>query len=382
MTAEENWSPRSQAARALGWIDQRTRAVTPPIHPSSTFLRDPDNQFRSGYSYARDSNPTYDQAEALLCELEGGAGAMLFASGMAAAGAVFLSLRPGDHVLAPRVMYWGLRRWLSEFAVPWGLKVEFIEMGDLAAVGAALRPGQTRLIWLETPANPLWGISDIAAIAELAHGAGALVAVDSTVATPVLSQPLTLGADIVMHSATKYLNGHSDMIGGALITARKDDYWRGVAAIRHDGGAILGAFEAWLLLRGMRTLYPRVEAACRNALAVARHFQGHEEVAQVSYPGLPGAPDHALAARQMRGGFGGMLSLRLKGGERQAVAAAAKVKLWSRATSLGGVESVIEHRASIEGPTSPVPADLLRLSCGIEAAEDLIADLETALGSG
>ncbi|MDP7549430.1 MAG: PLP-dependent transferase, partial [Alphaproteobacteria bacterium] len=169
MTAEENWSPRSQAARALGWIDQRTRAVTPPIHPSSTFLRDPDNQFRSGYSYARDSNPTYDQAEALLCELERGAGAMLFASGMAAAGAVFLSLRPGDHVLAPRVMYWGLRKWLLEFAVPWGLEVDFIEMGDLAAVSAALRPGQTRLIWLETPANPLWGISDIAAIAELAH---------------------------------------------------------------------------------------------------------------------------------------------------------------------------------------------------------------------
>ncbi len=382
MSAEDNWSPRSQAARALGWIDQNTRAVTPPIHTASTFLRDPDNQYRSGYSYARDSNPTYDQAEALLCELEGGAGAMLFASGMAAAGAVFLNLRPGDHVLAPRVMYWGLRRWLAEFAVPWGLQVDFINMGDLTALAAAVRPGQTRLIWLETPANPLWGISDIAAIAELAHGAGAVLAVDSTVATPVLSQPLKLGADIVMHSATKYLNGHSDMVGGALITARKDEYWQGVAGNRHDGGAILGAFEAWLLLRGMRTLYPRVEAACRNALAVAEHFQGHAEVAQVLYPGLPDAPDHALAARQMRGGFGGMLSLRLKRGEGQAVAVAAKVELWSRATSLGGVESLIEHRASAEGPGTPVPADLLRLSCGIEAAEDLIADLESALRSG
>jgi cystathionine gamma-synthase len=382
MSAKDNWSPRSQAARALGWIDQNTRAVTPPIHTASTFLRDPDNQYRSGYSYARDSNPAYDQAEALLCELEGGAGALLFASGMAAAGAVFLNLRPGDHVLAPKVMYWGLRKWLSEFAVPWGLQVDFVHMGDLAAVGAAVRPGQTRLIWLETPANPLWGISDIAAIAELAHGAGAKLAVDSTVATPVLSQPLKLGADIVMHSATKYLNGHSDMVGGALITARKDEYWQGVAGIRHDGGAILGAFEAWLLLRGMRTLYPRVEAACRNALALAEHFQGHAEVAQVLYPGLPNAPDHALAARQMRGGFGGMLSLRLKRGERQAVAVAAKVKLWSRATSLGGVESLIEHRASAEGPGTPVPADLLRLSCGIEAAEDLIADLESALQSG
>ncbi|MDA1099916.1 MAG: aminotransferase class V-fold PLP-dependent enzyme [Proteobacteria bacterium] len=379
MSAEENWSPRSQAARALGWIDQSTKAVTPPIHPASTFLRDPDNQYRSGYSYARDTNPTYDQAEALLCELERGAGALLFASGMAAAGAVFLNLRPGDHVLAPRVMYWGLRKWLSQFAVPWGLQVDFVHMGDLAAIRAALRPGQTRLIWLETPSNPLWGISDIAAIAELAHGAGALVAVDSTAATPVLSQPLTLGADIVMHSATKYLNGHSDLVGGALVTARKDDHWQGVADIRHDGGAILGAFEAWLLLRGMRTLYPRVETACRNALAVAQHFHGHAAVKQVLYPGLPSSPDHALAARQMRGGFGGMLSLRLKGGEAHAVAAAAKVRLWCRATSLGGVESLIDHRASTEGPGTEVPADLLRLSCGIEAAEDLIADLESAL---
>ena len=382
MSAENDWSPRSQAARALGWIDRETRAVTPPIHPASTFLRDPDNQYRSGYSYARDSNPTYDQAEALLCELEGGAGAMLFASGMAAAGAVFLNLRPGDHVLAPRVMYWGLRKWLLEFAVPWGLDVDFIDMCDLAAIGAALRPGQSRLVWLETPANPLWGISDIAAIAALAHDAGALLAVDSTVATPVLPQPLALGADIVMHSATKYLNGHSDMIGGALVAARRDEFWQGLAAIRHDGGGILGAFEAWLLLRGMRTLFPRVETACRNALAVAEHFHGHAEVAEVLYPGLPSAPDHALAARQMRGGFGGMLSLRLKGGEAQAVAVAGAVKLWARATSLGGVESLIEHRASIEGPDTPVPGDLLRLSCGIEAADDLIADLESALRTG
>ncbi len=382
MSAENDWSPRSQAARALGWIDPETRAVTPPIHPASTFLRDPDNQYSSGYSYARDSNPTYDQAEALLCELEGGAGAMLFASGMAAAGAVFLNLRPGDHVLAPRVMYWGLRKWLLEFAVPWGLDVDFVDMGDPASVAAALRPGQSRLVWLETPANPLWGISDIAAIAALAHDAGALLAVDSTVATPVLTQPLALGADLVMHSATKYLNGHSDMVGGALVTARQDGFWQGLAAIRHDGGGILGAFEAWLLLRGMRTLFPRVETACRNALAVAEHFHGHAEVAEVLYPGLPSAPDHDLAARQMRGGFGGMLSLRLRGGEVQAVAVAARVTLWARATSLGGVESLIEHRASIEGPDTPVPGDLLRLSCGIEAAADLIADLESALRTG
>ena len=381
MAADENWSRRSQAARALGWIDQTTGALTPPIHPTSTFLRDPDNQYRTGYSYARDTNPTYDQAEALLCELEGGAGAMLFASGMAAAGAVFMNLRPGDHVLVPRVMYWGLRKWLADFAVAWGLGVEFVDMGDLAAIRTALRPGQSKLIWIETPANPLWGVSDIAAIADLAHGAGALLAVDSTVATPVLSQPLSLGADLVMHSATKYLNGHADMIGGVLICARQDDFWRGLADNRRDGGAILGTFEAWLLLRGMRTLFPRVEAACRNAMAVAEHFQGHDDVVAVLYPGLSSAPDHALAARQMQGGFGGMLSLRVKGGEARAVAVAANVKLWTRATSLGGVESLIEHRFSTEGPDSPVPPDLLRLSCGIEAAEDLIADLESALES-
>ncbi|MBT4486893.1 MAG: PLP-dependent transferase [Rhodospirillaceae bacterium] len=382
MTSDENWSRRSQAARALGWVDQSTRAVTPPIHPASTFLRDPDNQYSSGYSYARDTNPTYDQAEALLCELEGGAAAMLFASGMAAAGAVFLNLAPGDHVLAPRVMYWGLRKWLMDFAVPWGLVVDFIDMGDLVAIKAALRPGQSRLIWIETPANPLWGISDIAAIAALAHGVGARLAVDSTVATPVLSQPLILGADVVMHSATKYLNGHSDMIGGALVASQRDEFWQGLADIRHDGGAVLGAFEAWLLLRGMRTLYPRVEAACRNAQAVAEHFHDHAEIVEVLYPGLPSAPDHALAARQMRGGFGGMLSLRVRGGEARAIEVAANVKLWSRATSLGGVESLIEHRASVEGPDTPVPGDLLRLSCGIEDAKDLIADLERALAIG
>ncbi|MFP6774137.1 MAG: PLP-dependent aspartate aminotransferase family protein [Alphaproteobacteria bacterium] len=379
MAADENWSRRSQAARALGWIDQTTGALTPPIHPTSTFLRDPDNQYRTGYSYARDTNPTYDQAEALLCELEGGAGAMLFASGMAAAGAVFMNLRPGYHVLVPRMMYWGLRKWLADFAVAWGLVVEFVDMGDLAAIRTALRPGQSKLIWIETPANPLWGVSDIAAIADLAHGAGALLAVDSTVATPVLSQPLSLGADLVMHSATKYLNGHADMIGGVLICACQDYFWRGLADNRRDGGAILGTFEAWLLLRGMRTLFPRVEAACRNAMAVAEHFQGHDAVEAVLYPGLPSAPDHALAARQMQGGFGGMLSLRVRGGEARAVAVAANVKLWTRATSLGGVESLIEHRFSIEGPDSPVPPDLLRLSCGIEGSEDLIADLESAL---
>ena len=242
-----------------------------------------------------------------------------------------------------------------------------------------MRPGRTRLVWLETPANPSWEISDIAAVAEIAHRAGARLAVDSTVATPVLTRPLALGADLVMHSATKYLNGHSDVIAGTLTTAVDDEWWARLKTIRVRQGGILGSFEAWLLLRGMRTLFLRVRQSSAAAQHVAEHFVGHPAVAEVLYPGLPDFPGHALAARQMSGGFGGMLSIRVRGGEAAAIATAARVEVWKRATSLGGVESLIEHRASIEGPTSPVPRDLLRLSVGIEEPDDLIADLEAAL---
>ncbi len=372
-------SAASIAAQALGWVDPVTKAVTPAIHPSSTYIRDPDNQYRSGRIYARDNNPSYDQAEAVLAALEGAEGAAVFASGMAAATAVFLALAPGDHVLAPKVMYWSLRNWLLTEATRWGLKVELVETGDIDAVRAALRPGETKLVWLETPANPMWTVTDIAAVAEAAHAAGARVAVDSTVATPVLTRPLALGADLVMHSATKYLNGHSDVIAGALATARDDETWQRIRRIRAQHGAILGPFEAWLLLRGMRTLVPRVRQASATALAIAEHFRRHDLVSAVLYPGLDDAPGHAVAARQMQGGFGGMLSVRVKAGAAAAIATAAKVELWKRATSLGGVESLIEHRASVEGPTSPVPDDLLRLSAGIEDPAELIADLEQAL---
>ena len=377
----ERWKPRTRAAQALGWIDSRTRAVAPPLHLSTNFIRDPDNRYRAGYGYGRDENPSYDQAEALLAELEGGAGAKLFASGMAAATAVFQTLRPGDHVIAQEVMYWGLRRWLAGQATAWGLDVEFVPTWDTGALARAVRPGETRLVWIETPANPMWHIVDIEAAGKIAHGAGARLAVDGTAATPVLSRPLALGADIVMHSASKYLNGHGDIIGGALVTARADAAWEAIARQRHDAGAILGPFEAWLLLRGMRTLHLRVWASSEGALGLARHFQGHEAIAEVLYPGLQGHPGHEIAARQMSGGFGGMLSLRLAGGEAAAIATAAGVKLWKRATSLGGVESLIEHRASIEGAQTPVPGDLLRLSVGIEDPGDLIADLEAALAS-
>ena len=372
-------APATIAAQALGWIEPITRAVVPPVHPSTTFLRDEDNRYSSGRMYGRADSPAYDQAEAVLAELEGGVAAALFASGSTAASALFLALDPGDHVVIPPVMYWSLRTWLLTFATRWGLVVEVVDPADLDAVRAAVQPGRTRLIWVETPANPLWSVSDIAALAEIARNAGARLAVDSTVPTPVLTRPLALGADIVMHSATKYLNGHSDVIAGALVTAAEDDFWRRIKLNRVQMGGILGPFEAWLLLRGMRTLYARVPLACRSAQAIAERVSEHPRILEVLYPGLPGFPGHEIAKRQMTGGFGAMLSIRVRGGEAAAVATAARVRLWKRATSLGGVESFIEHRASIEGPTSPVPLDLLRLSVGLEAAEDLIADLVGAL---
>jgi len=368
--------PETLAAQALGWIDERTRAIIPPLHVSTTFERDADNGFRSGRNYARTDNPAFDQPEKLLAELEGGAGAMLFASGMAAATCVFQALAPGDHVVAPRVMYWGLRHWLAHES---RLSVDFIDMTDSDLLARSVRPGETRLVWTETPANPLWEITDIAASAEIAHRAGARLAIDSTVATPVFTRPIALGADLVMHSATKYLNGHSDVVAGALVTHKDDAHWRKLKELRAQLGGILGSLEAFLLVRGMRTLFPRVRLAAANALELAQRLSSHASVAQVLYPGLPDFPGHALAARQMRGGFGGMLSIRVAGGEEAAIAAAAGLHVWKRATSLGGVESLIEHRASIEGPDTPCPRDLLRLSVGLENVEDLYDDLAQAL---
>ncbi|HEX3883063.1 MAG TPA: PLP-dependent aspartate aminotransferase family protein [Stellaceae bacterium] len=367
--------PATLAAQALGWTDPSTGAVIMPIHTATTFIRDPDNQYRRGRSYARADNPTYDQPEQLLTALEGGAGSLLFPSGMAAATAVFGSLPPGSHVIVPQVMYWALRRWLGNA----NLAADFVDATSLDAISTAIRPGQTRLIWIETPANPLWSVTDIAGAAEIAHRAGALLAVDSTVATPVLTRPIELGADLVMHSATKYLNGHSDVMAGTVTTARDDEFWRRIVAERSGGGAIMGGFEAYLLLRGMRTLYLRVARACRSAETIAAALAANPHVGAVLYPGLPHHPGHDIARRQMQGGFGGMMSIRVKAGEAAAIATAARVELWKRATSLGGVESLIEHRASIEGPGTPVPPDLLRMSVGCEDPADLLADIEQAL---
>jgi len=373
--------PATIAAQALGWTDASTGAVVLPVHTATTFLRDPDNQYRRGRSYGRADNPTYDQAQAVLTALEGGTASLLFSSGMAAAAAVFQCLARDSHVVAPRVMYWGLRSWLRNFSEAWGLAVEFVDTTSLDVLRRAVRPGHTRVLWIETPANPLWSVTDIAGAADIAHAAGALLAVDSTAATPILTRSLALGADLVMHSATKYLNGHSDVIAGALTTAREDASWERLCSARSSDGAILGSFEAYLLLRGMRTLFPRVERACRSAQQIAEALSRNPRVLDVLYPGLARHPGHGVAARQMNGGFGGMLSIRVRGGAEAAIAAAARVEVWKRATSLGGVESLIEHRASVEGADSPAPADLLRLSVGIEDPQDLIVDLESALHS-
>ena len=371
--------PATRLAQALGAIDQTTGGVVPPVHTATTYARDAAYRLPGAWSYGRPDNPTVEAAEALLCSLEGGAGAKLFSSGMAAATAVFQALKPGDHVVAPKIMYWALRRWLVEHLQSWGVAVSLADMTDLNQLSAALRPGQTRLVWIETPANPTWVVTDIAAAAAIAHGAGAILAVDSTAATPVLTRPLEHGADLVMHSATKYLNGHSDVLAGALVTARDDALWQRIDANRDHGGAVLGGFEAWLLLRGMRTLALRVREASRNAQAIAEHCQGHPGVAQVLYPGLGNDPGHQIAKRQMAGGFGGMISIRVKGGRERALEVAGKLQLFLRATSLGGIESLVEHRASVEGPDSPVPADLLRISVGIEDVDDLTKDLDKAL---
>ncbi|WP_144185526.1 trans-sulfuration enzyme family protein [Elioraea rosea] len=376
---QRGWTSRTLAAQALGHIDEASRAVVPPIHLSTTFIRDPDNQYRSGNIYSRPDNVTVREAEAVIAALEGAASAMMFGSGMSAATALFLALSPGDHVVAPEVMYWSLRNWLMTEATRWGLTVTLVDMTDLAALRAAIVPGRTRLVWAETPSNPLWSVTDIAETAAIAHQAGAVLAVDSTCATPILTRPLSLGADIVMHSATKYLNGHSDVLAGALASAREDGLWERVRRNRSTLGQVLAPLEAFLLIRGMRTLPVRVAAACGSAMTLAERLSGHAAVSEVLYPGLAAHPGHEVARRQMEGGFGGMLSIRLKGGERAAIATAARVELWKRATSLGGVESLIEHRASIEGAGSPCPPDLLRLSTGIEDPADLYADLDRAL---
>jgi cystathionine gamma-synthase len=370
--------PETLAAQGLGRVTETYREVVPPIHVSTTYERGTDGSYPGGRVYSRADNPTYDQAEALIASLEHAKAAMLFSSGQAAASAIFQALMPGDNALVPRNMYWAFRKWLLEFAAPRGLGVELYENTSIDDLAAKARARKPKVIWVETPANPTWDVTDIAAAAQIAREAGGIVAVDSTTATPILTRPLDLGAAIVMHSGTKYLNGHADVIAGALATAADDETWRKIRYVRGAGGAVLGPFEAWLLLRGMRTLHLRVAAACANAMAIAKHFELHRAFSHVLYPGLPLHPGHAVAARQMTGGYGGMMSVRLRAGEQAAKDFAARLKVFKRATSLGSTESLAEHRASVEGPGTLCPTDLVRLSIGVEHVDDLIADIEQA----
>lgn len=373
--------PATRAARAAGFTEAAHGGVVPAIHPSVAYRRDASGRYPGGHSYARDQDPTGEPAESLLASLEGGAEALLFASGMAAATTVFETLDPGAHVVVPQQMYWTVRRWLDHLAARGRLALDAVPNGDLDALRDALRPGRTALVWLESPSNPMNAVTDLAAAAEIAHGAGALVVADGTLATPALCRPLALGVDWVVHSATKQLNGHADVLAGALVTARKDAHWERVRHERAYRGAVLGPFDAWLLLRGMRTLFLRVDASARGALRVAEALAAHPEVLEALYPGLPGHPGHAVAARQMQGGFGPVVSFRPRGGEARARALASRLRVFRDASSLGGVESLVEHRASVEGTGTGVPDDLLRLSVGIEDPDDLVDDLRDALAA-
>jgi cystathionine gamma-synthase len=362
------------------YVDLATGGLVPPIQPSTTFARDEAyGLLNPAHTYGRDDSPGYPQVEAVLCELESGADALVFPSGMAASAALFRTLRRGEAIVVQRPIYYGTLAWLARFCARREIVLHHFDGVDPTSLERVVATAKPAIIWIETPSNPMLDVVDIARAAEIALGSGALLAVDSTAATPILTRPLGLGADLVMHSATKYLNGHSDLLAGVLVTRRIDERWAAIKADRHDAGALLGPFEAWLLLRGLRTLALRVRQASENALAIARFLEGHSRIERVLYPGLPSHPQHALAQRQMAGGCGGLLSFLITGDAAAALAIAGRLGLIVRATSLGGTESLIEHRFTIEGAATGVPPNLLRLSAGIEDKDDLIADLAQAL---
>lgn len=373
-------APATRLAQALRFLDDRTGALVPPIQPSATYARGADYQPRQSYIYRRDGNQTTETAEAVIADLEGAEDTLLFASGMSAACAVMDHLPGGAHVVIPDVMYHGVLQQFRHHEANGRLDISRYAAGDLAGMAAALRPGSTTLVWVETPNNPDWTVTDIAAAAGLAHDAGARLLTDCTATPPCATRALDLGADISFHSATKYLNGHSDVTAGALSVRDTGAWWDSIAGIRKLQGTVLHSFDAWLLIRGMRTLMLRVERATQSALALARHFEGHPHVERVLYPGLPSHPGHEIASRQTGGLYGGMLSIVTRGDERAAIDTARFCDVFYPATSLGGVESLIEHRKTVSGDGFAVHPNLLRLSIGIEAVEDLLADLEQALG--
>lgn len=372
-------APATLAAQAAGATDRETGGVVPPIHMASTYARGPDYALLNpDNSYARDHNDTLRAAEDLLRALEGAAATRLFPSGMAAIAALFRTLPNGARVVVQSGIYWGAAKWIGDFCARRGIALVQVDAVDDKALLEALS-APADLVWIEVPSNPWLKVADIARAVELAHAAGALLAVDATAATPVLLRPLDLGADVVMHSATKAINGHSDVVAGVLSVADAAlPAWEAVLQDRHEAGALLGPVEAWLLLRGARTLPLRIERMCRNAQMVAEYLDTHPGIEAVWYPGLPGHAGHRAAAQQMRDGFGSLMSVLVAGGRNRALAVAGRLRVFHRATSLGGVESLVEHRHTIE-PHTGIPENLLRLSVGIEAIDDLIADLAQAL---
>ncbi|TQS24835.1 cystathionine gamma-synthase [Microbispora sp. KK1-11] len=363
--------------------DPHTGAVVPPIYAVSTYKQDGVGGLRAGYEYSRSANPTRTALEEALAAVEGGVRGLAFASGLAAEDTLLRTVcKPGDHVVIPDDAYGGTYRLFSRVLQEWGVSFDPVPLGDLDAVRAAVRPS-TKAIWVETPTNPLLNVADIAPLADVAHDGGAVLVVDNTFASPYLQQPLSLGADVVVHSTTKYVGGHSDVVGGALVT-RSADLGERLAYHQNAMGAVAGPFDSWLTLRGLKTLGVRMDRHCDNAERVVDLLLSHPKVVQVLYPGLPEHPGHEVAAKQMRR-FGGMVSFRVEGGEEAAVEICNRAKLFTLGESLGGVESLIEHpgrmtHASAAGSPLEVPADLVRLSVGIETVDDLLADLSEALG--
>ncbi len=365
------------ASRASHYIDPESGAILAPIQPSTTFERGADGEYPSGYVYSRLGNPNRSHLENILATLEGGAACAAFSSGSAASAAVFQSLAIGDHVVAPDDCYHGTAALLRDVSEHWGLQVTFTDVTNPEKVQQAILPN-TRIVWVETPSNPMLKVTDIRRTAAIAHASEALCVCDNTWATPILQRPLELGADLVVHSTTKYISGHSDVMGGAVISAREDSFFQGLRRVQATYGAVPSAFDCWLTLRGLRTLHLRMRAHCENARAIASFLSEHPSVEAIHYPELAAGNERAVAAAQMSD-FGGMLSFQVSGGRQQALDVAAKLRLFTRATSLGGTESLIEHRASVEGPDTRTPDNLLRVSIGIENVQDLLADMAQAL---
>ena len=367
----------TKAVHAGRHLDQATGAVTPPIHLSSTFERQPDGSYPTGFEYSRDGNPNRNALEECVCALEDGHEAAAFSSGSVATMTVFQALSPGDHVIAPKDLYYGIRQLLRDTFVPWGLEVSFVDMTDISQTKSAVR-SNTRLVLAETPSNPLIKITDIRKTAEIAHDAGAHFVCDNTMATPILQRPLNLGADLVVHATTKYLNGHDDVTGGIVVAKQENELFQKIRKLQKIGGAIPSPFDCWLTLRGINTLPYRMRAHSESALSVAKFLNEHPAVEKVLYPGLSNDAGYVIASQQMSL-FGGMMSVQIKGDREKAMGVAAKVKIFTRATSFGGPHSLIEHRASIEGPGTKTPDNLLRLAIGLENVDDLIEDLAQAL---